>query len=142
VHELAAPQRPAGGRLLGDATQDAPPLVGPMRDRGVTVVIGSDMTAPTGRSRSRHHMARTVTGSAATRGCSEWLLTGTTTQGDRVEVRGCDLFVEPQDAVAVLRNRRRRRLLLTTNTLEKAMAAPAIMGLSRPAAARGMAATL
>jgi ketosteroid isomerase-like protein len=26
------------------------------------------------------------------RGCSEWLLTGTTAQGDRVEVRGCDLF--------------------------------------------------
>ena len=26
------------------------------------------------------------------RGCSEWLLTGTTPQGDRVEVRGCDLF--------------------------------------------------
>jgi hypothetical protein len=26
------------------------------------------------------------------RGCSEWLLTGTTTQGDRIEVRGCDLF--------------------------------------------------
>jgi SnoaL-like domain len=26
------------------------------------------------------------------RGCSEWLLTGTSTQGDRVEVRGCDLF--------------------------------------------------
>jgi hypothetical protein len=26
------------------------------------------------------------------RGCSEWLLTGTTTQGELVEVRGCDLF--------------------------------------------------
>ena len=26
------------------------------------------------------------------RGCSEWLLTGTTTDGDRIEVRGCDLF--------------------------------------------------
>jgi ketosteroid isomerase-like protein len=26
------------------------------------------------------------------RGCSEWLLTGTTTQGERIEVRGCDLF--------------------------------------------------
>lgn len=26
------------------------------------------------------------------RGCSEWLLTGTTTAGQRVEVRGCDLF--------------------------------------------------
>ena len=26
------------------------------------------------------------------RGCSEWLLTGTTTKGERIEVRGCDLF--------------------------------------------------
>jgi ketosteroid isomerase-like protein len=26
------------------------------------------------------------------RGRSEWLLTGTTIQGERVEVRGCDLF--------------------------------------------------
>jgi len=25
------------------------------------------------------------------RGCFEWLLTGTTTNGQRVEVRGCDL---------------------------------------------------
>ena len=26
------------------------------------------------------------------RGCSEWLLTGTTAKGEQVEVRGCDLF--------------------------------------------------
>ena len=26
------------------------------------------------------------------RGCSEWLLTGTTTKGEQVEVRGCDLL--------------------------------------------------
>ncbi len=26
------------------------------------------------------------------RGCSEWLLTGTTVQGEEIEVRGCDLF--------------------------------------------------
>ena len=26
------------------------------------------------------------------RGCSEWLLTGTNTEGERIEVRGCDLF--------------------------------------------------
>ncbi|MGE3798170.1 MAG: nuclear transport factor 2 family protein [Thermomicrobiales bacterium] len=26
------------------------------------------------------------------RGVSEWLLTGTTTEGERIEVRGCDLF--------------------------------------------------
>jgi hypothetical protein len=41
-----------------------------------------------------------------------------------------------------LRNPRRRRLLLTTNTDENAMAAPAIIGLSRPSAASGRAATL
>jgi ketosteroid isomerase-like protein len=29
---------------------------------------------------------------AGNRGCSEWLLTGTTTEGQRVAVRGCDLF--------------------------------------------------
>jgi hypothetical protein len=39
-------------------------------------------------------------------------------------------------------NRRSRRLLVTTKTLENAMAAPAIMGLSSPAAATGRAATL
>lgn len=29
---------------------------------------------------------------AGDRGCSEWLLTGTTTEGKRIAVRGCDLF--------------------------------------------------
>jgi ketosteroid isomerase-like protein len=29
---------------------------------------------------------------AGDRACSEWLLTGTTTDGERVEVQGCDLF--------------------------------------------------
>jgi ketosteroid isomerase-like protein len=29
---------------------------------------------------------------SGSRGCSEWLLTGTTTAGERIEVRGCDLF--------------------------------------------------
>ena len=38
--------------------------------------------------------------------------------------------------------RRSRRLLLTTNTELKAMAAPAMRGLSRPSAASGMAAML
>ncbi len=37
---------------------------------------------------------------------------------------------------------RRRRLLLTTNTLEKAIAAPASIGLSSPSAASGIAAVL
>ncbi len=37
---------------------------------------------------------------------------------------------------------RSRRLLPTTNTEEKAIAAPAIIGLSSPAAASGSAATL
>ncbi len=29
---------------------------------------------------------------SGSRGCSEWLRTGTTTQGERINVRGCDLF--------------------------------------------------
>jgi ketosteroid isomerase-like protein len=29
---------------------------------------------------------------AGCRGCSEWLLTGTTSNGERIAVRGCDLF--------------------------------------------------
>ena len=37
---------------------------------------------------------------------------------------------------------RSRRLLVTTKTLLNAMAAPAIIGLSKPAAAKGSAATL
>lgn len=40
------------------------------------------------------------------------------------------------------RKRLSRRLLLTTNTEENAIAAPASIGLSRPAAASGNAATL
>src|SRR5699024_5407305 len=48
----------------------------------------------------------------------------------------------PSAASTTDRNRRSRRLLLTTKTLEKAMAAPAIIGLRRPSAASGTAATL
>jgi hypothetical protein len=39
-------------------------------------------------------------------------------------------------------NARSRSELVTTKTLEKAIAAPAIRGLRKPAAARGRAATL
>ena len=39
-------------------------------------------------------------------------------------------------------NRRRRRVLVTTKMLEKAIAAPAIIGLRSPIAASGSAATL
>ena len=34
------------------------------------------------------------------RGCSEWLLTGTTVQGVRLEVRGCDLWEFEGDKIA------------------------------------------
>jgi hypothetical protein len=34
------------------------------------------------------------------RGCSEWLVTGTTLKGERVEVRGCDLFEFKGDKIA------------------------------------------
>ena len=45
-------------------------------------------------------------------------------------------------AAYAARKRRRRRLLVTTKTLENAMAAPASIGFSSPAAATGRAATL
>ena len=53
---------------------------------------------------------------------------------------GADVRLEHQPLS--VRNPRRRRLLETTKTLESAIAAPAMSGLSRPAAASGMAATL
>jgi ketosteroid isomerase-like protein len=34
------------------------------------------------------------------RGCSEWLLTGTTAEGERIEIRGCDLFEFRGDKIA------------------------------------------
>lgn len=37
---------------------------------------------------------------AGDRGCSEWLLTGTSVEGERIEVRGCDLF-ELRDGTVV-----------------------------------------
>jgi ketosteroid isomerase-like protein len=37
---------------------------------------------------------------AGDRGCSEWLLTGTATDGTRIEVRGCDLFEFRGDKIA------------------------------------------
>lgn len=38
---------------------------------------------------------------AGERGASEWTLTGTTTDGERIEVRGCDLWTFDGDRVAV-----------------------------------------
>ena len=46
------------------------------------------------------------------------------------------------DGQAEARKRRSRRLLVTTNTDENAIAAPASIGFSSPAAASGRAATL
>ena len=37
---------------------------------------------------------------AGKRGASEWTLTGTTTEGERLEVRGCDLWTFDGDRVA------------------------------------------
>jgi ketosteroid isomerase-like protein len=37
---------------------------------------------------------------SGSRGCSEWLLTGTTREGERIEVRGCDLFEFRDDKIA------------------------------------------
>ena len=56
----------------------------------------------------------------------------------RDEVAGAGVGVAP----CADRKRRKRSALATTETLENAIAAPAISGLSRPAAASGKAATL
>jgi ketosteroid isomerase-like protein len=37
---------------------------------------------------------------SGSRGCSEWLLTGTTTEGKKIGVRGCDLFEFRGDKIA------------------------------------------
>jgi steroid delta-isomerase-like uncharacterized protein len=37
---------------------------------------------------------------AGQRGASEWTLTGTTTEGERLEVRGCDLWAFEGDRIA------------------------------------------
>jgi ketosteroid isomerase-like protein len=37
---------------------------------------------------------------SGTRGCSEWLLTGTTREGEKIQVRGCDLFEFRDDKIA------------------------------------------
>src|SRR6185295_15295047 len=56
----------------------------------------------------------------------------------REQVARAQGVVSSRDGV----NRRSRRLLLTTNTELKAIAAPAIIGSSRPSAASGIAAAL
>src|SRR5918998_3566755 len=38
---------------------------------------------------------------AGDRGVSEWLLSGTSTEGDRIEVRGCDIWTFRGDKVSV-----------------------------------------
>ena len=38
---------------------------------------------------------------AGDRGCSEWLFTGTTSEGKKVEVTGCDLFTFKDGKIAV-----------------------------------------
>lgn len=66
--------------------------------------------------------------------------------GNRAEAAGTLSSPAASAALGRLRfdhlNPRSRRLLLTTKTLENAIAAPAIMGLSNPMAASGRAATL
>jgi ketosteroid isomerase-like protein len=41
---------------------------------------------------------------AGERGASEWLLSGTTTSGERIEVRGCDLWTFRGDRIAEKRS--------------------------------------
>jgi ketosteroid isomerase-like protein len=83
-----------------DATFDAPRGPDPWGSRAV----GAEAVADAFRARfaglpdvhygdARHFVC-------GDRGVSEWLLTGTTTEGDHVEVRGCDLW-EFRDGVVV-----------------------------------------
>lgn len=65
-----------------------------------------------------------------------------TESGRTAAFRARTRTVAQQEEEEGYRNDRRRRLLSTTNTDENAMAAPAIIGFSRPSAASGMAATL
>ena len=65
-----------------------------------------------GRDRVREGLAERFTGIpdvhygedrhwvSGSRGCSEWLLTGSTREGERIEVRGCDLFEFRDDKIA------------------------------------------
>ncbi|MCA1705459.1 MAG: nuclear transport factor 2 family protein, partial [Actinobacteria bacterium] len=55
-----------------------------------------DPIRPYPRRPPRRGSHRQLSGSP---GCSEWLLTGTTTDGDRIEVRGCDLFEFRDDKI-------------------------------------------
>ena len=87
-------------------------FVGPRRAEGVRVAW-SGLLGEVGHRRS----FRLVEG---------WWVLGAGAQGDGRSAR----------------KRRRRRLLETTKTLERPIEAPAMSGLSSPAAARGMAATL
>ena len=75
-----------------DATFDAPRG----RDPYGTRFVGKDAIAGAFRARFeglpdvRYREGRHFV--SGDRGCSEWLLTGTTPDGTRVEVRGCDLW--------------------------------------------------
>jgi ketosteroid isomerase-like protein len=44
------------------------------------------------------------------RGCSEWIFTGTKTDGTRVEVTGCDLFTFENGKIAIKNSYRKNRL--------------------------------
>lgn len=72
--------------------------------------------------------------------CPGWSGAG----GGRVSALAAGVLVSPDSCAGSFAavKPRSRRLLVTTKTEEKAIAAPASIGLSRPAAARGSAATL
>jgi ketosteroid isomerase-like protein len=45
------------------------------------------------------------------RGCTEWVFTGTKTDGTRVEVTGCDLFTFKDGKIAIKNSYRKNRLV-------------------------------
>ena len=62
------------------------------RYQGKTGVRGGLATRFTGIPNVHYGDDRHFVSSSGDRGASEWLLTGTTTTGQKIEVRGCDLF--------------------------------------------------
>ncbi|RKT54363.1 hypothetical protein C8E97_2983 [Saccharothrix australiensis] len=157
----------AGDQQMSASTRSSPP--GPVRaaaispavnvisptspGAGTRAIAGSENVRPSTATENR--IRRTLSSSGVTNACRQWRSRRPRSGargGLRTAVRGgqpTGVGSRRRSAVpvgravgAVPRKPRSRRLLVTTNTDENAIAAPAIIGFSRPAAASGSAATL
>ena len=75
-------------------------------DRWGRRFVGQGRGAPRAGGALRGHpgrpaTARTITSPAANRGVSEWTISGTTTEGVRIDVRGCDIWTFGDDGKIV-----------------------------------------